>query len=85
MRWTIRGIPTDTADAVRDAAFETGSSLGEVLVLCVQHGLPEARRQLEAEYAKQDELGILLNDVKQAFEEVQKAVSSFWSSIRGPA
>ena len=35
MRWIIRGIPTETADAVRNLGFETGSSLGEILTLCI--------------------------------------------------
>ena len=49
MRWTIRGIEPYTADAVRDVAYETGSTLGQVLKLCVDIGLTEARRRLEAE------------------------------------
>lgn len=51
MRWTIRGVSNDTADAVREVASETGSTLGEVIRLCVHHGLPETSRQLAAECA----------------------------------
>lgn len=56
MRWTIRGIEPGKADAVRDLAYETGSTLGEVLMLCIQHGLPKARRHLNA--ASADKRGI---------------------------
>ena len=53
MRWTIRGIQSGVADAVRELAFESGCSLGEVVMLCIQHGLPEARRDLNAASANE--------------------------------
>ena len=31
-------------DAVRDLAYETSSTLGEIVMLCIQYGLPEVRR-----------------------------------------
>ena len=52
MRWTIRGIQTETADAVRDLAIEYGRTLREVVTLCIQHGLLETRRDFEIESAK---------------------------------
>lgn len=76
MRWTIRGIPTDTADAVRDVAFETGSTLGDVVMLCVRYGLPEARRHLEAKYAEESELDALLREIRQTTSEIREAFSS---------
>jgi hypothetical protein len=47
MRWTIRGIQTGMADAVRELAYESDCTLGEVVMLCIQHGLSEARRHLD--------------------------------------
>jgi hypothetical protein len=74
MRWTIRGIPTDTADAVRDVAAEFACTLGVVLALCVKHGLPEARRCLQADYEGEVGLDALLSELRQDFTAVQEAL-----------
>jgi hypothetical protein len=74
MRWTIRGIPTDTAAAVRDVAAEFACTLGVVLALCVEHGLPEARRCLKANYEEEVELDALLSELRQDFSAIQEAL-----------
>ena len=38
IRWIVRGIPIETADAVREVACETGGSLGEILSLPATSG-----------------------------------------------
>lgn len=76
MRWTIRGIPSETADAVRDLAYETGSSLGEVLTLCVRHGLLKTRNHLEAEANQENEIDALLREIKDVAEAIQVAHAS---------
>jgi hypothetical protein len=75
MRWTIRGIPTDTADAVRDVAFETGSTLGDVVMLCVQYGLSEAQRRLEADNSKETEVSSSISEIHQMIDEIRRAFS----------
>ena len=75
MRWTVRGIQTGMADAVRDLAFESGCTLGEVLMLCIQYGLPEARRHLEAESAKEMEFNSLLRETRRIADGIRKAFS----------
>lgn len=46
MRLTLRGIPQETADSIRQLANEAGCTLGQVVTLCVDLGLHEARLQL---------------------------------------
>ncbi len=46
MRWTIRGVPNASADAVRSLASEFEVTLAEVLAICIEAGLPEAHRRL---------------------------------------
>ena len=75
MRWTIRGIQTGMADAVRDLAFDSGSTLGDVLMLCIHYGLPEARRHLEAECAKEGDLNSSLSEINRIAGEIRKAFS----------
>lgn len=48
MRWTIRGIPDEMAAKVRNVAYETRSTLGEVVALCVDIAIDEARRRLNS-------------------------------------
>ena len=85
MRWTIRGIHTETADAVRDVADETGRTIGDVVMQCVQHGLPEARRCLEAENNAGGEIGLLFHEVRLAFAGIQTALSKVLSGHGGTA
>jgi len=63
------------ADAVRDLASETGSKLGAVLMLCIQYGLPEARRHLEAEYAEDTEFNSSLSEINRIVGEIRKTFS----------
>lgn len=46
MRWTIRGIDQEMAEAVRVVARETECTLGQVVTRCVDIALHEARLQL---------------------------------------
>jgi hypothetical protein len=75
MRWTIRGISNDAADAVRNLAFETGSTLGDIVMLCIQHGLSEARRHLEAEAAEKREFNSPLWEINRIVDDIRKAFS----------
>ena len=75
MRWTVREIPVGTADAVRDLAYATGTTLGNVVRLCVEIGLPEARRRLAAEHASDGELDTMQQTVKQASIAIREAIS----------
>lgn len=65
MRWTLRGINPKMADAVRDVSAETGSTLGEVVELCVMYGLAEARRHLADDAARESELNSLVRALKR--------------------
>jgi hypothetical protein len=76
MRWTVRGIPTDKTAAVRDVAAEFACTLGVVLALCVEYGLPEARRCLQADCEEEVELAALLSELRQDFSAVREALSS---------
>lgn len=73
MRWTIRGISTDAADAVRDVASETGSTLGYVVVLCVRYGLSEAQRHLEAENYREAEVSSSISEINKMIDEIRRA------------
>lgn len=64
-RWTVRGISIETADAVRNVAWETGGSLGEIVTLCIKFGLPEARRHLEEMMAGESDLDDVLQRLTQ--------------------
>ena len=57
MRWTIRGIPGGTADAVRAVAGELNATLGEVVSLCIELGLPTVRRYLRTGLLEQTGFG----------------------------
>ena len=88
MRWTVRGIDTYTANAVRDVADATGSTQGRVLALCVDIGLAEATRRLEAEVEDEansgnpdQELRLALADLKRLIPELQSAISA----VAGPS
>ncbi len=46
MRLALRGIPNETANEIRTLAKEADCTLGQVVTLCVEIALNEARRQL---------------------------------------
>jgi hypothetical protein len=73
MRWTVRGIQTGMADAVRDLAFESGCTVGQVLMSCIQHGLPGARRHLAAEQAESTEFNSSHLDIKRIAEGIRRS------------
>ena len=75
MRWTIRGISQETANAVREVADATGTTLGEVVTLCVGISLAEAQCRLEAERAKEDELYVHFRDAKSLAAEIVAILS----------
>lgn len=72
MRWTIRGIQTGMADAVRDLAFESGRTLGEVVMLCIRYGLPKARRHLEAGCTLETEFDSSLREIEEIAKGIRK-------------
>jgi hypothetical protein len=71
MRWTVRGIQTGMADAVRDLAFESRCTVGTALALCIQHGLPGARRHLAAEQAESTEFNSSLLEIEEIAEGIR--------------
>jgi len=69
IKWTVRGIPIETADAVREVACETATTLGQIVVLCVKFGLPEARRYLDEASIGTGECRDILERLKQIARE----------------
>jgi len=67
MRWTVRGIREETADAVRNLAYDANTTLGETLELCIDLGLAKAREHLMADPDCQlrDQLAALLASLRK--------------------
>lgn len=83
MRWTVRGIDTYTANAVRDVADATGSTLGRVLALCVEIGLAEAKRQLEAEVEEGSNSNDLDQEARVALADLRQLILNWQSGFTG--
>jgi hypothetical protein len=73
-RWTIRNVTPEAIRAVQALQSETGASLGEIVSVCIEAGLDDARRRLEDQ--QEDDLGDQIRDIRESLTRMRYVVTT---------